>query len=58
MRDLPEGAILEVQPFMPDGEIYRLHFAQWQAWDVRELKTIQDWVIDRKLVLCRVWLIL
>lgn len=47
--DLPEGVTPEVQPlYGPTGEIYRYTLRSGKR-DVRELKTIQDWVIDRNL---------
>ena len=47
--DLPEGVTPEVQPlYGPTGEIFRYTLRSDQR-DVRELKTLQDWVIDREL---------
>ena len=47
--DLPEGAEPEVQPLSgPTGEIFRYTLSGSQH-NVRELKTLQDWVIERKL---------
>lgn len=47
--DLPEGATPEVQPpYGPTGEIYR-YTLKSENRSVRELKTIQDWVIDRNI---------
>jgi len=47
--DLPDGVDPEVQPpYGPTGEIYR-YTLDSKDKSVRELKTIQDWVIDRKL---------
>ncbi len=46
---LPNGVQPSVQPPIgPTGEIYR-YTLQSSVRDVRELKTIQDWVIDRRL---------
>src|SRR6185436_2670029 len=46
---LPEGAEPEVQPPSgPTGEIYRYTLAG-EGKTVRELKEIQDWVIDKRL---------
>jgi len=46
---LPNGAQPSVQPPTgPTGEIYR-YTLKSTFRDVRELKTIQDWVIDRRL---------
>lgn len=47
--DLPEGVTPEVQPlYGPTGEIYRYTLCCGKR-SVRELKTYQDWVIERKL---------
>lgn len=46
---LPNGVQPSVQPpICPTGEIYR-YTLQSSVRDVRELKTIQDWVVDRRL---------
>ena len=47
--DLPEGATPEVQPLQgPTGEIFR-YTLRSDRRNVRELKTLQDWVIERQL---------
>lgn len=47
--DLPPGILPSVQPPTgPTGEIYRYSLRS-KVRDVRELKTIQDWVVDRQL---------
>ena len=47
--DLPEGVTPDVQPLSgPTGEIYR-YTLKSRKRSVRELKTLQDWVIERKL---------
>jgi cobalt-zinc-cadmium resistance protein CzcA len=47
--DLPEGVTTDVQPLSgPTGEIYR-YTLKSDKRSVRELKTLQDWVIERKL---------
>ncbi len=47
--DLPDGVAPEVQPlYGPTGEIFR-YTLRSDKRDVRELKTIQDWVIERNL---------
>lgn len=47
--DLPEGVTPEVQPlYGPTGEIFR-YTLRSDKRSVRELKTYQDWVIERKL---------
>ena len=46
---LPPGVVPSVQPPIgPTGEIYRYSLRS-SVRDVRELKTMQDWVIDRQL---------
>lgn len=46
--DLPDGAKPDVQPpYGPTGEIFR-YTLQSPTRTVRELKTIQDWVLDRQ----------
>ena len=47
--DLPDGVTPEVQPlYGPTGEIFR-YTLRSEKRDVRELKTLQDWVIERDL---------
>ncbi len=47
--NLPDGADPEIQPPSgPTGEIYR-YTLEGQGKTVRELKEIQDWVIDKRL---------
>lgn len=47
--DLPDEVTPEVQPlYGPTGEIFR-YTLQSDSRSVRELKTLQDWVIERKL---------
>ncbi|GAB3291128.1 efflux RND transporter permease subunit [Hymenobacter tenuis] len=47
--DLPDNIDPEVQPpYGPTGEIYR-YTLESKTKSVRELKTIQDWVIERNL---------
>lgn len=47
--DLPEGVTPEVQPlYGPTGEIFR-YTLRSDKKNIRELKTIQDWIIDRNL---------
>lgn len=46
--ELPDGAKPDVQPpYGPTGEIFR-YTLQSSTRTVRELKTIQDWVLDRQ----------
>lgn len=47
--DLPDGVTTEVQPlYGPTGEIFR-YTLRSEKRGVRELKTLQDWVIERNL---------
>lgn len=47
--ELPDGLSPEVQPlYGPTGEIFR-YTLKSKTKSVRELKTIQDWVIDRNI---------
>lgn len=47
--DLPDGVTPEVQPlYGPTGEIFR-YTLHSEKRGVRELKTLQDWVIERNL---------
>ena len=47
--DLPDGIEPDVQPLQgPTGEIYR-YTLQSDRHTVRELKTMQDWVVERQL---------
>lgn len=48
--DLPEGLKPEIQPpYGPTGEIFRYTLSSDKK-SVRELKTLQDWVIQRELL--------
>ncbi len=47
--DLPEGIRADVEPpYGPTGEIYR-YTLQSNTRTVRELKTMQDWIIERQI---------
>ncbi|CCG98243.1 heavy metal efflux pump, CzcA family [Fibrella aestuarina BUZ 2] len=47
--DLPEGVQAEIQPpYGPTGEIYRFTLES-KTKDITELKSIQDWVIERQI---------
>lgn len=47
--DLPDGVKPEVQPpYGPTGEIFR-YTLKSSTHDARELKTLQDWVIERRI---------
>ncbi|QKZ12173.1 efflux RND transporter permease subunit [Spirosoma sp. KUDC1026] len=47
--DLPDGVAAEIQPpYGPTGEIYRFTLES-KTKDITELKTLQDWVIERQI---------
>jgi cobalt-zinc-cadmium resistance protein CzcA len=47
--DLPEGVDADIQPpYGPTGEIFR-YTVQSKTLNVRAIKTVQDWVIERNL---------
>ncbi|UHG89041.1 efflux RND transporter permease subunit [Spirosoma oryzicola] len=47
--DLPDGVTAEVEPpYGPTGEIYRFTLES-KTKDITELKTLQDWVIERQI---------
>src|SRR6201995_3255844 len=47
--DLPDGVNPSVEPpYGPTGEIYRFTLTS-NTTSVRELKTIEDWVVDREI---------
>lgn len=46
---LPDGVDPDIQPpYGPTGEIFR-YILDSKSYNVRELKTIQDWVVERRL---------
>ncbi|MBE7176219.1 MAG: efflux RND transporter permease subunit [Mucilaginibacter polytrichastri] len=48
--NIPDGVDPEIQPpYGPTGEIYRYTLTSNRA-SVRELKTIQDWVVEREIL--------
>ena len=47
--DLPDGVSADIQPpYGPTGEIYRFTLES-KTKDITELKTLQDWVIERQI---------
>jgi len=47
--DLPDGATTSIEPpYGPTGEIYRYTLTS-NTKSVRELKTLEDWVVDREI---------
>ena len=45
---LPNGAQPQISPMSPIGEIYRYKIVAPRAYNLTELKTLQDWVLERK----------
>lgn len=48
LTDLPEGAHPEISPTSPIGEIYRYRLTGPAGYSVMDLKTLQDWVLQRR----------
>ena len=45
---LPGGAQPQISPTSPIGEIYRYHIKAPPGYSVMDLKTLQDWVLQRR----------
>ncbi len=45
---LPNGAQPQISPESPIGEIYRYRLAGPPGYSVMDLKTIQDWILERR----------
>ncbi len=45
---LPGGAVPQISPESPIGEIYRYHLVGPPGYSVTDLKTLQDWVLERR----------
>src|SRR5229473_3177933 len=45
---LPNGATPEISPWSPIGEIYRYRVVGPPGYSVTDLKTIQDWFLERR----------
>jgi heavy metal efflux system protein len=45
---LPNGAIPQISPESPVGEIFRYRVAGPPGYSVMDLKTIQDWILQRR----------
>lgn len=45
---LPEGAQPQISPTSPIGEIYRYRLRAPKGYSVMDLKTLQDWVLQRR----------
>src|SRR5579862_4923180 len=45
---LPNGALPQISPTSPIGEIYRYRLTGPPGYSVTDLKTLQDWVLERR----------
>jgi heavy metal efflux system protein len=45
---LPNGALPQISPESPIGEIYRYRIIGPPGYSVMDLKTIQDWILERR----------
>ena len=48
LKPLPNGAQPQISPWSPIGEIYRYRVAGPSGYSVTDLKTIQDWILERR----------
>jgi cobalt-zinc-cadmium resistance protein CzcA len=48
LRDLPDGATPTISPLSPIGEILRYRLVGPPGFALDDLKTLQDWVLDRR----------
>src|SRR3989475_2561981 len=48
MPNLPNGAQPQISPVSPIGEIYRYRLVGPPGYSVLDLKTLQDWVLQRR----------
>ena len=48
LPQLPNGAVPQLSPESPIGEIYRYRLAAPPGYSVTDLKTIQDWILERR----------
>lgn len=48
LRDLPEGANPTISPLSPIGEIMRYRIVGPPGFSVDDLKTLQEWVLERR----------
>ena len=47
-RTLPNGALPQISPTSPIGEIYRYRVVGPPGYSVTDLKTLEDWVLERR----------
>jgi cobalt-zinc-cadmium resistance protein CzcA len=48
LSPLPNGAVPQISPGSPTGEIYRYRIVGPPGYSVTDLKTLQDWVLERR----------
>src|SRR5271165_5472858 len=48
LSPLPNGATPQISPDSPTGEIYRYRVVGPSGFSVTDLKTIQDWILERR----------
>src|ERR1700759_2359488 len=48
MAALPNGALPQISPLSPIGEIYRYRLVGPPNYSVLDLKTLQDWILQRR----------
>jgi cobalt-zinc-cadmium resistance protein CzcA len=48
LSPLPNGAVPQISPESPIGEIYRYRIVGPPGYSVMDLKTIEDWVLERR----------
>src|SRR6201997_3008772 len=48
LSPLPNGATPQISPDSPTGEIYRYRIVGPSGFSVTDLKTIQDWILERR----------
>jgi cobalt-zinc-cadmium resistance protein CzcA len=48
LGSLPNGATPQISPWSPIGEIYRYRVVGPPGFSVTDLKTIQDWILERR----------
>ncbi len=48
MPPLPNGALPQISPLSPIGEIYRYRLVGPPNYSVLDLKTLQDWILQRR----------
>src|SRR6202167_934432 len=48
LSPLPNGAVPQISPESPIGEIYRYRIVGPPGYSVTDLKTIQDWILERR----------